>query len=107
MRKFSLKVFKMWERTEDGLKPTKDILCPICATVMILRFAELSVAPFIPDAYVSSQKYKCPECSLVLSFDVPITKDYYEKLKKRFGNVYLPEWENEIVKRRLKQFGYW
>ena len=63
-------------------------------------------------SYVDDMQWKCPTCHCCQLFGAPITRAIYDEMREARGGstIYTPidEWyEDEVVKDRLKQLGYW
>jgi len=106
----------MWIVTHDkrGLRPKQAIVCPFCKEEMVFRMNSVS-PPCGLQQYVCAMLFKCPNCDFVAKFDVAISKEYYYELLKLIpGNGKTRRYEsksvwshNELIRKKLKQLGYW
>lgn len=101
---------KKWEREPFvGYKPKFRMACPSCNNEMVLRHSKLYQCNIW-------QSYKCPECDrfirFVPSYVMGESFDYIQKIYEERGKIgmFVPteEWlENEKIKERLSDLGYW
>lgn len=112
-----------WTRTNDalGFKPNFTVVCDNCNLVMQLRRSELTMptrnAKFYPRVVGAfTNLYKCPECELVKFFCIThpyLDNEYFAKVLEWRDNC--PDWipprptweEDERIRKKLKDLGYW
>jgi len=102
--------------SEDGyiILPDGLLFCPFCKSPMLLHNFHASQAH--EGFYHCDVRMKCPFCSFLAIFGVPVDKEGFKRLKtsKLHGKVLRHEvvalcnegWA-KIIEERLKSLGYW
>ena len=104
-----------WQETNDiyGHQPTFEMKCAFCKSIMRLRHSTL-----LPDNSANVLAYKCPSekgemCGWFIRFFVLSTEKYLMKVREKYRegkNFFVPVKdfrEDEAIKQRLKDLGYW
>jgi len=117
--------FWLHTKNEQALEPKEPIFCPMCrniqSTTMVFRMNSIgSMMVNGRRVYVCRMVYKCPNCDHVVNFDVPISEVYFTFLLGKIprgdctldNRMFVPpneQWEREsaIIRRRLRDLGYW
>ena len=99
------------------LVPDKPLYCPICANILVLHDFYCYHGRF----YHCDVHMKCLGCSLYLIFGVRVTySEYRELTRSRYHGrtllhellelkdvLYLSDNDIQVVRERLKRWGYW
>lgn len=105
-----------------GFKPHR-YRCPICGGWRVVHISDLA-KPFTARGWVCHITFKCVGCLSTVTHSIPITEEYRDELIRRRGgkttyapwseqyqndpsyfNEFTPE-ERKIIKKRLKEWGY-
>ena len=108
-------------KTKKGyaIIPKREFRCPFCGRKLILHHFTVS-QDAIKRFYHADVHLKCPEDGFFTTFGIAISKEDYEKLRSsplhgktltdellEIEEIELSEEDEEIIRKRLKQLGYW
>ena len=100
----------IWEISENGIKPKRQLKCPICGDKLILHDFSVNYNSF-NKIYHADVHMKCVNCSFFATFGIPLSKEQFEMLRKSklSGRILKEEVmnEDERIAERLKKLGYW
>ena len=99
------------------VKPKREFKCPFCGHKLLLHQFHVNFQP-VKKFYHVDIHLKCPVDGFFVTFGVAISKEEYEKLSKSKMNGVdltdelleveeLSEEDEEIIRKRLEQIGYW